>query len=154
MRENDIKDVEKARAALAERTNATTKTLKAREAALVRAEEKIAALTERYGHLEADVQVIRTGIEKRVEELNSALQRERMEHAMVAGALEATRKDNARLQSEVASLRSILQRGMALDGTAGRAGRTVKRRGDHQDPGGQERGIDVTEIVPRRRFSM
>jgi hypothetical protein len=38
-----------------------------------------------------------------------------MEHAMVAGALEATRKDNARLQSEVASLRSILRRGMALD---------------------------------------
>ncbi len=115
MRENQIKDVEKARAALAERTDATTKTLKARETALARAEEKIAALTERNGHLEADVQVIRTGIEKRVEELNSALQREHMEHAMVAGALEATRKDNSRLQSEVASLRSILRRGMALD---------------------------------------
>lgn len=115
MRESHIKDVEKARAALAERTNAMTKTLKAREAALVRAEEKIADLTERNGHLEADVQVIRTSIEKRVEELNSALQRERMEHAMIEGALEATRKDNARLQSEVASLRSILRRGMALD---------------------------------------
>ena len=115
MRESHIKDVEKARAALAERTNAMTKTLKAREAALLRAEEKIAALTERNGHLEADVQVIRTSIEKRVEELNSALQRERMEHAMIEGALEATRKDNGRLQSEVASLRSILRRGMALD---------------------------------------
>jgi chromosome segregation ATPase len=115
MRESHVKDVEKARAALAERTNAMTKTLKSREAALVRAEERLAALTERNGHLEADVQVIRTSIEKRVEELNSALQRERMEHAMVAGALEATRKDNARLQSEVASLRSILRRGMALD---------------------------------------
>ena len=117
MRESHIKDVEKARAALAERTNAMTKTLKSREAALVRAEEKIAALTERNGHLEADVQVIRTSIEKRVEELNSALQRERMEHAMIEGALEATRKDNARLQSEVGSLRSILRRGMALDDT-------------------------------------
>ena len=115
MRENHFKDVEKARAALTERTNATTKTLKAREAAMVRAEEKIAALTERNGHLEADVQVIRTGIEKRVEELNSALQRERKEHAMVADALEATHKDNARLQSEVASQRSILRRGVALD---------------------------------------
>ena len=115
MRESHIKDVEKARAALAERTNAMTKTLKAREAALVRAEEKIAALTERNGRLEADVQVIRTNIEKRIEELNSALQRERMERAMIEGALEATRKDNARLQSEAASLRSILRRGMSLD---------------------------------------
>ena len=34
---------------------------------------------------------------------------------MVAGAREATRKDNARLQSEVASLRSIPRLGMALD---------------------------------------
>ncbi len=115
MRESHIKDIEKARAALAERNNSMTKALKAREAALVRAEEKIAALTERNGHLEADVQVSRTNIEKRVEDLNSALQRERMERAMIEGALEATRKDNSRLQSEVASLRSVLRRGMSLD---------------------------------------
>ena len=94
MRESHIKDIEQARAALSERNNAMTKALKAREAALVRAEEKIAALTERNGHLEADVQVSRTNIEKRVEDLNSALQRERMERAMVEGALEAARKDN------------------------------------------------------------
>ena len=117
MRESHIKDIEKARTALAERNNSMTKALKAREAALVRAEEKIAALTERNGHLEADVQVSRTNIEKRVEDLNSALQRERMERAMIEGALEATRKDNSRLQSEVASLRSVLRRGMSLDDT-------------------------------------
>ncbi|MEI9804938.1 MAG: hypothetical protein WDN48_11355 [Pseudolabrys sp.] len=52
-------------------------------------EEKIAALTERNGHLEADVQISRTNIEKRVEDLNSALQRERMERAVIEGALEA-----------------------------------------------------------------
>ncbi len=34
---------------------------------------------------------------------------------MIEGALEATRKDNSRLQSEVASLRSVLRRGMSLD---------------------------------------
>jgi hypothetical protein len=52
---------------LAERNNALTKTLKVRETGLARAEEKIAALTERNGHLEADIQVSRTNIEKRVE---------------------------------------------------------------------------------------
>jgi crescentin len=77
------------------------KTLKVRETALARFEEKIAALTERNGHLEADIQVSRTNIEKRVEDLNSALQRERMERAVVEGALEAARKDNSRLQGKL-----------------------------------------------------
>ena len=86
-----------------------------RETALARAEEKIGALTERNGHLEADIQIIRTNIEKRVEDLNSALQRERMERAVVEGALEAARKDNSRLQSEVGALRSTLRRGAPLD---------------------------------------
>lgn len=113
-RERQIKDLEQARVALTERNNAMTKTLKARETALARADEKIAALTERNGHLEADVQVSRTNIEKRVEDLNSALQRERMERAVVEGALEAARKDNSRLQSEVAALRSTLRRGAPL----------------------------------------
>lgn len=100
---------------LAERNNALTKTLKVRETGLARAEEKIAALIERNGHLEADIQISRTNIEKRVEDLNSALQRERMERAVVEGELEAARKDNSRLQSEVAALRSTLRRGAPLD---------------------------------------
>src|SRR5581483_564157 len=111
-RERQIKDLEQSRAALAERSNALTKTLKTRETALARAEEKIAALTERTGHLEADIQISRTNIEKRVEDLNSALQRERMERAGVEGALEAARKDNSRLQSEVGALRTAVRRGV------------------------------------------
>jgi crescentin len=115
VRERQVKDLEQARAALSERNNAITKTLKTREAALGRAEKKIAALTERNGHLEADIQVSRTNIEKRVEELNLALLRERMERAVVEGALEAARTDHSRLQSEVAALRSTLRRGAMLD---------------------------------------
>ena len=114
-RERQIKDLESAHTVLTERASAVTKTLKTRETALARAEERIAALTERNGHLEADVQVSRTNIEKRVEDLNSALQRERMERAVVEGALEAARKDNSRLQSEVGALRSTLRRGAPLD---------------------------------------
>jgi crescentin len=114
-RERQIKDLEGARTVLSERNTALTKTLKTRETALTRAEEKIASLSERNAHLEADVQVSRTNIEKRVEELNAALQRERMERAVVEGALEAARKDNSRLQHEVAGLRSTLRRGVPLD---------------------------------------
>ena len=114
-RERQIKDHEQARIALTERNNALSKAMKMRETALARAEEKIGALTERNGHLEADIQIIRTNIEKRVEDLNSALQRERMERAVVEGALETARKDNSRLQSEVGALRSTLRRGAPLD---------------------------------------
>ena len=144
-RERQIKDLEQARAALTERNNALTKTLKARETALARAEEKIAALTERNGHLEADVQVSRTNIEKRVEDLNSALQRERMERAVVEGALEAARKDNSRLQSEVAALRSTLRRGAAARRGAGGADRAGQRRGRPRQEGQEPtRQADVT----------
>jgi hypothetical protein len=38
-----------------------------------------------------------------------------MERTVVERALEATRKDNSRLQSDVAALRSTLRRGAALD---------------------------------------
>jgi hypothetical protein len=38
-----------------------------------------------------------------------------MERAVVEGALEAARKDNSRLQSEVAALRSTLRRGLPLE---------------------------------------
>ena len=114
-RERLIKDLEQSRATLAERATALTKTLKARETALARAEEKIAGLTDRNGHLEADIQVSRTNIEKRIEDLSSALQREQMERAVIEGALEAARKDNSRLQSEVAALRSTLRRGLPFD---------------------------------------
>ncbi len=115
-RERHIHDLEQARVALAERNGALTKTLKSRDAALARAEEKIASLTQRNGHLEADIQVSRTNIEKRIDDLNSALQRERVERAVVEGALEAARRDNDRLQSEVTGLRSSLRRGPVIDG--------------------------------------
>ena len=114
-RERHIKDLELARAALTERDNSMVKTLKAWEAALVRAEEMIAMLTEGNDRLDADIQISRTNIETRVEELNSTLQRERMDRAVAEGALEAARKDNARLQSGVAALRSALRRGAPLD---------------------------------------
>jgi len=117
-RERLIKDLEQARVALTERTAALTKTLKSRETALSRAEEKITGLTDRNAHLEADIQVSRTNIEKRIEDLSSALQREQMERAVIEGALEAARKDNSRLQSEVGALRSTLRRGAPFDEAA------------------------------------
>ena len=97
VRERQIKDLEQSPAALVKRTSAMTKILKTRETALTRAKEKIQSLTERTGHVEADIQVSRTNNEKHVEDSNFLLQCERMESAIAKVALEATRKDNPRL---------------------------------------------------------
>ena len=86
-----------------------------KENALARAEERLAALTERNGQLKAEIQVSRTNVEKRIEELNTKLQREQMERAVVDGALEGARKNDARLPSEVTALRASLRRDAPLD---------------------------------------
>ena len=114
-RERQIRELETARNALTDRTNELAKSLKTREMTLSRAEEAVAALTARNGQLEADIQVSRVGVERRVEDLTDALERERLERAVVEGALEGARKDNARLQHELAMLRSSVRRGVALD---------------------------------------
>jgi len=103
-RDRQMKDLEQSRAALVERSNALAKTLRTREAALTRAEEKIQLLSDRVGQLEGDLVVGRASVEKRVEELNTTLQRERIERAVVEGALEGARKEHARLQREMALL--------------------------------------------------
>ena len=51
-----------------------------------------------------------------------------MERAVIEGALEAARKDNSRLQSEVAALRSTLRRGLPFDGRRDDAERAGQRR--------------------------
>ncbi len=50
------------------------------------------------------------GEEKLIEDMNAALQQERMERARVEGALKAARKDNMRLHREVSLLRSVARR--------------------------------------------
>jgi chromosome segregation ATPase len=109
--DRQIKDLEQSRAALVERSTALIKNLKARETGLTRAEEKIQALTDQVSQLEADIEASRSNAENRTEELNSMLQGERMDRAVAEGALEATRKDNARLQREVTALQAALRRG-------------------------------------------
>ena len=104
--ERQLKDLEGSRATLVERSNTLLKTVKARETALTRAEERIQSLTERVTQLENDAEASRVKTEKRVEDLNAALQREKLERAVTEGALEATRKNYAELQRELAAERA------------------------------------------------
>lgn len=104
--ERQIRDLDSSRTTLVDRSGTLLKTVKARETALARAEEKIQALTDRINQLEGEAESNRGKTEKRTEELNSLVQRERLERAVTEGALEATRKNYAELQRELAAERS------------------------------------------------
>jgi hypothetical protein len=66
--------------------------------------------------LEADLPVSRVSVDKRVEDFQSALERERLDRAVAEGALEGARKDNERLYGEFTKLRSSLRHGAAPAG--------------------------------------
>lgn len=100
--EQQMAELTQSRATLMERSGSTGKTLKLRETALLRAEEKIALLAERLKQSDSDHHAAREAAEKRLEELNAALHRERMARAVAEGALNASRRDFARVQQEIA----------------------------------------------------
>jgi predicted nucleic acid-binding Zn-ribbon protein len=62
---------------LTERSNSLMETLKAREASLAQAEQKITLLTDRIAEIEVDAGAYRAKTERRIEELTESLQRER-----------------------------------------------------------------------------
>jgi chromosome segregation ATPase len=108
--ERQIRDLEQSRTALSERSTALIKNLKTRETSLARAEERVQSLSEQVARLETDLHANHAIAEKRIEELNSTVQSERMDRAVAEGALEATRKDNARLQREISALHANVRR--------------------------------------------
>lgn len=100
-------DPNESRTALSEYLKALN--VKSREMAAAGAAEKLAAITERNEHLEAQTRAMRISIESRPLDMNTLLQPDGLNRSEVDGALEAARRDNARLEEEIASLRSALR---------------------------------------------
>ena len=91
--------------ALQARATATENLLgEAREHRLARAEDANASFNERIAALEATLANEKQSAENTIHELNAAVQREKLERAVVEGALESGRKDFARLMREVMTL--------------------------------------------------
>jgi crescentin len=99
-----IKELEHARATLAEQNDTLNKSVGTRENAYNRAQEHIVTLEERIQLLESEVKATRQANETEIEVLNAKLQREQIARTMAEGALEAGRKDVTRLVQEVATL--------------------------------------------------
>ena len=102
--EGGLRDAETARTALLERAGALAKAYNTKEAELGQAQEALQALTDKVAFLEDEARNRSLGVEKQIDELNEALRREKVERAVVEGALEAARKDFSRLMRELMAL--------------------------------------------------
>jgi chromosome segregation ATPase len=103
-RDSTLRDGELARTALLERASALAKAYNSKEAEIARSGETLKSLTDQVAFLEQELRNSKQSVEKQLEELNEALRREKVERAVVEGALEAARKDFGRLMREVMTL--------------------------------------------------
>jgi crescentin len=108
-RESEFTEVEQARTTFMERSAALARAFTMKEAALGRAEDANASLNERIAALEATLANEKQSAENTIHELNAAVQREKLERAVVEGALESGRKDSARLMRELMTLQRSQQ---------------------------------------------
>jgi chromosome segregation ATPase len=109
------KKLEQTRLSLTDRGKLLAETVKARDSALTHAQDKIKALTDKAELLKAEAAASQGKSEKRIEQLNAAIERERAERAVAEGALEATRGDYARLQREIAAERAMRRRSVQAE---------------------------------------
>jgi crescentin len=103
-RDGGLRDVENARVALLERAGALAKAYNTKEAELGQAQEALQGLLDKVTFLEDEARNRSQSNEKQIDELNEALRREKVERAVVEGALEAARKDFSRLMRELMAL--------------------------------------------------
>src|SRR5215831_11536229 len=107
--------------------------------------QKIKSLTDRIAEIEVDAGAYRAKTERRIDELNASLQRERVELAVAQGALETTRRDYARLQRDMLAGRGAPQRGATLEEVSDTAKEPSKSRNGR----GGGRGPKAVETEPQ-----
>jgi crescentin len=106
-REARIKDLEAERVALTEHGRKLIQVANEREAAQRDAQQQIGEHSELATRLQDELDAARSSHEVQVEDLKAQLQREQLERSMAEGALEAARKDMARLLQEISALRGL-----------------------------------------------
>jgi crescentin len=116
--DRQTKKLEQTRLSLTDRTKVLSETVKARDNVLAHAEDKIKSLSSRVELLKAEGVSNQAKEEKRIEQLNAAIERERAERAVAEGALESARSDYARLQRELSIERALRRHSAAPEETA------------------------------------
>jgi chromosome segregation ATPase len=103
-REAQLRDLEQSHAALHEHNQVLSDAVAARESAHDNAQQKIQEQADLVDLLEKQLQAARSANEMQIDHLNAQLQREQLERSMAEGALEAGRKDIARLLREIGAM--------------------------------------------------
>ncbi len=104
-RDARIKELEESRAALTAQNAELARAVAMRENAYNRSQEKIQSQDELIQILESEIKAGREAAELQLQEAKAQLQREQLDRTMAEGALEAGRKDIARLLRELSALR-------------------------------------------------
>ena len=102
--EAKLKEFEQSQSTLLDRNAALARALNGKESALNRAGEAIQVMSDRIAFLQAELETSKQTAGEQLKETNAALRREKLERAVVEGALETGRKDFARLMREVLAL--------------------------------------------------
>jgi len=103
-RDSQIRELEEDRATLAERNTELMRAVGTRESAYNRAQERIQAQDDLVHMLEGQIKAAREATELQLQQLKAQLQREQLDRSMAEGALEAGRKDIARLLRELSTV--------------------------------------------------
>jgi chromosome segregation ATPase len=101
---SELTEVRSGRDRLVAKSNVMVNALKLREAQLQRAEQAAQSATERNAKLEAKSRDGTDALQRRIEQLTSALERERLERQVTSDALDAARKERDHLQTELLRL--------------------------------------------------
>jgi chromosome segregation ATPase len=141
--ESKTRELEQGRASLTERSNSLAETLRARETSLAHAKQKIKSLTDRIAEIEVDAGAYQAKTDRRIDELNASLQRERVEHAAAQSALKMTRKDYARLQRDMLAGREAPRRKRS-----GPLEEVSKEPSKSKNGSGDGRGPKAVEVEP------
>jgi crescentin len=146
------KKLEQTRLSLTDRSNVLSETVKARDSSLSGAQDKVKSLSDRVELLKAEAAASQTKAEKRIEQLNAAIERERAERAVAEGALEATRADYVRLQREIAAERAARRRSVNAEEAHGAEPSNESRpsrNGNGAGHGAGNNGEPAREAKPR-----
>ncbi len=106
--ESKYKEADQTRTAYMERNTTLARAFTAKEAALTRAEDVNASLADRIAALEAARAGEKQTTEQKITELDAALRREKLERAVVEGALATARRDFAKAMRDVMALQRAL----------------------------------------------
>jgi chromosome segregation ATPase len=105
-RENQIAEHVQVRSTITEQNSGLVKAVKVRDQVIMRADEKMRVAEDRIRFLEGELKAAIEASTQQIDDIKAALHHEQIERSVTEGALEASRKDNARLMRELGMLQS------------------------------------------------